>query len=269
MAKGKWIGLLAGGFLGGPVGALAGFVLGYLFDDESSAGESSAFGGRTGGDGGKRSAFGGEERPQQSEERNGFLFSLMILAAHVIAADGKIMHSEMEYVRGFLKHTFGEDASREGDEILKKLFEQKRQIGDYNWQNQTTQCCMQMAGVMTVEQRTQLMAFLVEISKADGKVTDDEIDALRMIAVSMNLNINIVSQLLNLGGSSLDEAYKVLGVSPDASDDEVRRAYKKMVLQHHPDRVATLGDDIKAAAEKKFKEIAEAKDRIYAARGMK
>ena len=90
-----------------------------------------------------------------------------------------------------------------------------------------------------------------------------------MIAVSMNLNINIVSQLLNLGGSSLDEAYKVLGVSPDASDDEVRRAYKKMVLQHHPDRVATLGDDIKAAAEKKFKEIAEAKDRIYAARGMK
>ena len=175
----------------------------------------------------------------------------------------------MEYVRGFLKHTFGEDASREGDEILKKLFAQKKQIGDYNWQNQTAQCCMQMAGVMTVEQRTQLMAFLVEISKADGKVTDDEIDALRMIAVSMNLGVNIVSQLLNLGGSSLDEAYKVLGISPDASDEEVRRAYKKMVLQHHPDRVATLGDDIKAAAEKKFKEIVEAKDRIFEARGMK
>ena len=128
---------------------------------------------------------------------------------------------------------------------------------------------MQMAGVMTVEQRTQLMAFLVEISKADGKVTDDEIDALRMIAVSMNLGVNIVSQLLNLGGSSLDEAYKVLGITPDVSDEEVRRAYKKMVLQHHPDRVATLGDDIKAAAEKKFKEIVEAKDRIFEARGMK
>ena len=267
MAKGKWIGLLAGGFLGGPVGALAGFVLGYLFDDES-AGKSSFFGGGTDGDGGKSSAFDGKTRAQQTE-RNGFLFSLMILAAHVIAADGKIMHSEMEYVRGFLKHTFGEDASREGDEILKKLFAQKKQIGDYNWQNQTAQCCMQMAGVMTVEQRTQLMAFLVEISKADGKVTDDEIDALRMIAVSMNLNIDIVSQLLNLGGSSLDEAYKVLGITPDVSDDEVRRAYKKMVLQHHPDRVATLGDDIKAAAEKKFKEIVEAKDRIFEARGMK
>ena len=128
---------------------------------------------------------------------------------------------------------------------------------------------MQMAGVMTVEQRTQLMAFLVEISKADGKVTDDEIDALRMIAVSMNLGVNIVSQLLNLGGSSLEEAYKVLGITPDVSDEEVRRAYKKMVLQHHPDRVATLGDDIKAAAEKKFKEIVEAKDRIFEARGMK
>ena len=90
-----------------------------------------------------------------------------------------------------------------------------------------------------------------------------------MIAVSMNLNIDIVNQLLNLGGSSLDEAYKVLGITPDVSDEEVRRAYKKMVLQHHPDRVATLGDDIKAAAEKKFKEIVEAKDRIFEARGMK
>ena len=68
---------------------------------------------------------------------------------------------------------------------------------------------------------------------------------------------------------TLEEAYQVLGISPDATDDEVRRAYKKMALENHPDRVATLGDDIKAAAEKKFQKIGEAKDRIFKARGMK
>ena len=74
--------------------------------------------------------------------------------------------------------------------------------------------------------------------------------------------------MLNLGGNTLEEAYKVLGVSPDASDDEVKRAYRKMALQYHPDKVATLGEDVKAAAEKKFKEIGAAKDLIYKSRGL-
>ena len=60
----------------------------------------------------------------------------------------------------------------------------------------------------------------------------------------------------------------MLGVSPDASDDEVKKAYRKMALQYHPDKVATLGDDVKAAAEKKFKEINAAKELIWLARGL-
>ena len=63
-------------------------------------------------------------------------------------------------------------------------------------------------------------------------------------------------------------AYKVLGILPSATNDEVKAAYRKMALQHHPDRVATLGEDIRLAAEKKFKEINEAKERIYKERGM-
>ena len=52
-------------------------------------------------------------------------------------------------------------------------------------------------------------------------------------------------------------------------DEEVRKAYKQMARENHPDRVASLGEDIRRAAEKKFQEIADAKERIYQARGMR
>lgn len=75
--------------------------------------------------------------------------------------------------------------------------------------------------------------------------------------------------MLHLGGESLSDAYAVLGITEDATDDEVRKAYRQMAIKHHPDRVATLGDDVKAAATKKFQDINNAKELIYKARGMK
>ena len=84
----------------------------------------------------------------------------------------------------------------------------------------------------------------------------------------MQISMADTESMFNLGGDTLDDAYKVLGVSPNATDDEVRRAYRKLALQHHPDRVATLGEDIRRAAEQKLQKINEAKERIYKERGM-
>ena len=91
---------------------------------------------------------------------------------------------------------------------------------------------------------------------------------MRNVAYNLGLNPQVIDQMQSLGGQSLDDAYKVLGLTKDATDDEVRKAYRKLALQYHPDRVATLGDDVKEAAKKKFQELNDAKDRIYKARNL-
>jgi DnaJ like chaperone protein len=178
----------------------------------------------------------------------------------------------MEYVRAFLRQNFGEEAEKEGNEILLRLFEQRKEMDRNNpnaFINTIRQCAAQLAHALTYEQRLQLLAFLCGIAKADGHVSPEEIDALKEVARYMQMQDSEVDSLLNLGGDSLEEAYKVLEVSPNATDQEVRSAYRQLALKHHPDRVANLGDDVKKAAEEKFRQINKAKEKIYSARGMK
>lgn len=249
---------------GGMMGALAGYAIGYVIDDfiEGNA-EVSADNHH-----GPTDRDSNTPHTKEEGERNGYLFSLMLLSAHIIVADGRIMHSEMEFVRRTLRISFGEAAVEQGNDILLRLFERRKQVGEQEWNSQINLACQQIAVVMTYEQKSQLIAFLCDIAKADGNVCEAEIALLRRLAVSLRLDEEIVNQLLHLGGNSLEEAYKVLGVSPEATDDEVKRAYRKLALQYHPDKVATLGDDVRAAAEKKFKEIGAAKDLIWQARGL-
>lgn len=280
MAAGKWIGGVLGFITAGPLGALAGFALGSLFDHGLDAVNESEgpYGNENKGytNSGYSSGYSSNGYSSgQSEEgqRNSFMFSLLVLASYIIKADGKVMHSEMEVVRRFLLQNFGSAAVSQGEEILLRLFEQQKRIGWEQYRSVIQDSCRQIRSNMLYEQRLQLLNFLVIIAQADGSVPPVEEAALKEVAIHMGLSAEDVDQMLNLRSgasstSSLDDAYRVLGIQPTATNDEVKAAYRKMALKHHPDKVSALGEDVRKAAEKKFQEINDAKDRIYKARGI-
>lgn len=288
MGNMKWFGSWIGGTLGtmlgsGILGTLAGFCLGSIIDEVmDSRADSNNYTANnqdhySQGNGYQQYQYGwqnGTPNAQTYEEqRNSFLFSMLVLSSYIIKADGKIMHSEMEFVRQFLRQNFGEQAVNQGQEILLKLFEVQKQQGEQEFRKTIHQSCTEIKHYMDVSQRLQLLNYLVIIAKVDGYVSPEEIKALKEVAHHLGLTAKDVDSMLNMesgarADSNIEDAYKVLGISPTATDDEVKAAYRKMALKHHPDRVATLGEDIRKAAEKKFQDINDAKERIFKARGL-
>jgi DnaJ like chaperone protein len=262
MAFGYFIGGFLGFMSGGPLGALAGAVLGGWFEKMLNSVNTPETQGTFDGQSGYQSrTYGGYTREQVYQgQRNSFLFSLLVLASYIIKADGK--------VRNMLRQNFGESGCQQGDDILHKLFDEQKRVGASQFRNTVSQCCQQIARNMDYAQRLQLLNFLVLISQADGKVDPTEVTAMKECAQWMQMSVDEVDSMLGLGKDDLESAYQVLGVSPDASDAEVKKAYRRLALNHHPDKVAALGDDVRKAAEKKFQKINEAKERIWKARGL-
>lgn len=243
MGIGKWITGAIGWALGGPLGGLVGYLLGSLFDGDSNQAQRVY---RQGG-------------YSANEQRNSFLVSLLVLSAAVMKSDGKVLKSELEYVKGFIRRNFGEAALPQALQILKAALEKEINLPEI---------CAQIKLYMEQSQRLQLFHYLVGIANADGHVSRVEVNDLKNIAMYLGIPASEADSILAMfGGSDLDSAYKVLEVSPSATDEEIKRAYKKMALKHHPDKVESLGDDVKKAAEEKFKSIVAAYETIKKERG--
>ena len=256
MGLGKWIAGYLGWIVFGPLGGILGFLLGSFFDSTSRSDYAGS------------ESMDAMEGNQQQGDRNSFLLSMLALAAYIIKADGRVMHSEMELARDFLRQNFGPQAAEQGNEILLRLFDQEKRQGAAAFRDTIRQSCSEASRYLDYSGRLQLMQFLVMLAQADGYVAPSEVKALKEVAMWLQLQESEVDSMLHLQGDSLEDAYQVLGVSPQATDEELKRAYRRLALEHHPDRVAKLGDDVRRAAEKKFQEINAAKERIWKARGL-
>ena len=259
MGAAKWIGGLLGWVSWGPIGALIGFLLGKAVDTYIDMAR------RIPGTDDGTGQTGGWQRPAgnrgytASEQRNSFFVSLLVLSSAVIKADGKVHPAELDCVRDFMRRNFGEQAATEAMQMLDKLNAQ--QVNIYSVGDQ-------IAANMNYSQRLQLFHYLVQIARADGDFSDSERSVLEVIATVIRLSKSDADSVLAMFKKDTDSAYAVLEISPSATDDEVRTAYRRMAMKNHPDKVATLGPDVQKAAEEKFRKIQEAYETIKKQRGM-
>lgn len=218
--------------LGGPIGALAGFVLGTLFDISDKTDPTV-----------KNYQRGMQTTP------NDYLFSLLVLVSSVLNADGKIMKSELNYVKDFFRANFGPEGAQNAIRILQDLTKQKIPVTDV---------CHQIKNYMDYPGRLQLIHFLFGIAASDGVIHPEELKLIRQISVSLGISSADYTSIEAMLIPKTDWAYDVLEIVPTATDEEVKKSYRKMALKYHPDKVSYLGEEIQQAANEKFKKVNEA-----------
>ncbi len=237
----KWAAAVLGFFLFRFPGALVGFIIGSFIDNLS---------------GGNRS--GGMFQQQVSPAD--FELNLLSLCSIVIKADGNVNQREMDYVQQYFVSTYGKDKAnaifRTFNQVIKKREISAEKICSYL--NQRTGY-----GV-----RLQLLHFLFGIAQADGSVSIPEIDKIKEIAGYLRIGRSDFESIKAMFIKSANNAYKILEIDKNVSDDEVKKAYRTMAKKYHPDRVNTENEAIKKGAEEKFKEVQRAYEEIQRERGI-
>jgi DnaJ like chaperone protein len=244
MAKfGKWIGGGLGWAVGGPIGAIFGFVVGSLFDggtEQMQQGPRTGFSGRSTGYSGRTTT-------------GGYVMSLLVLVAAVMKADGKVLKSELDYVKKFMVHNFGEAAATESVKMLRDILQQTIPVNEV---------CRQIQQNMNYSARLQLLHFLFGIAQADGQVDATEQQMIAQISQKMGISNSDYESIQAMFVPNTDGDYKILEIDASASNDELKKAYRRMAMKYHPDKVSHLGEDFQNAAKEKFQRVNQAYENI-------
>ena len=262
MSFAKWVGGAIGWSFGGPIGAIIGLAIGSFVDNLSGNGTPLLGERQTGRR--QRNTYGqrqNQTRQQRPKTQSGdFEVSLLILASIIIKADGKQDQRELDFVRQQFTNMYGKDRANKAFELFKRITKQNIS---------TRQVCMQIKQMMDHPSRLQLMHFLFGIAKADGQVTEDEMRQIYTMSGYLGISNKDYESIKAMFYNSTNNAYKVLEIEKSVSDDEVKKAYRRMAKKYHPDRVGHLGKEHQEGAEAKFRQVQEAYEHIQKERGFK
>ena len=121
---------------------------------------------------------------------------------------------------------------------------------------------------MDYPSRLQLIHFLFGIAAADGEIHPEELKLIKLIAAELGISSADYTSIEAMMIPKTDWAYDVLEVTPSASVEEIKKAYRKMAVKYHPDKVSYLGEEVQQAANEKFKKVNEAYQVICKEKGI-
>lgn len=233
---GKWIGGGLGWAVGGPIGAIFGFVLGSIFDGSTEDSE-----------GRPRIGYSGQTTT------GGYVMSLLVLIAAVMKVDGKVLKSELDYVKKFMVDNFGESSAHESIMMLRDLLHQNIPVNEV---------CRQIQQNMNYSARLQLVHFLFGIALADNHISSTEQQLIERISKGMGIGMPDYESIKAMFVKDINSDYKILEIDPSVSNEELKKAYRRMAMKYHPDKVSHLGEDIQKAAKDKFQKVNQAYNNI-------
>jgi DnaJ like chaperone protein len=185
---------------------------------------------------------------------------MLVLIASVMKADGTVMRSELDYVKSFLIKKFGRETASEALRLMRDLLKQYIPIQDVSYQ---------IRDRLDYHSRLELLHLLYGVACADGHLHDAEAHIISQIAYFIGIHNADQNSIRNMFVTVTDDThYKILGVDKNASPEEVKKAYRKLAVEFHPDKVAYLGENIRKDAEVKFKKINEAYEKIKKEKGI-
>ena len=260
---------MLGWWVGGPLGAAAGVALSALWNRAQKNAQEEQL---------RRDRETWERERREGGTRSGgartndaagtFAVVMMTLVAAVMKADGRATQSELRYVKQFLRAQFSEDFAKDALHALKELLKLNVAVDG---------TCRRIAAELNYSQRLELLHLLYGVAWADGVFDPGEERLLRNIAGWMAVRAGDAASIAamfrrqNAEAKAREDAeddYRILGIERGATDDEVRKAYRRMAMKCHPDKVAHLGPEFQRDAEAKFKRVNEAYERIKKSRGM-
>lgn len=188
-----------------------------------------------------------------------FEINLLALASLVIKADGKVTQNELDFVRRYFVSAYGKNRANE----VFKIFNQNVK----NKGISVSKISRLFNLALNYESRLQVIHFLFGIAKADGSISELEIKKLLEFSNLFKLSYADFLSIKAMFVQETDNAYKILELDKTATNDQIKKSYRKLAKKHHPDKVQHLGDAYVKAAQDKFQQIQKAYQNIKNERG--